>query len=330
MFKKVLSLLLASLLLFLFFGCTSDNIELPSDVSEETNALNDETIVTEDFEEELQPSPLFWKATSENGSVIWLFGGISEGKESFYPLPENIISAFNKSPVLAVEFNVSALLTDIDLQYKLMTDYQFYNDGTKVSDIIDSQLFDETVKILSACGVYSPGFESLKPVFLQSLVDSLISAKAGLSDEYSLDSYFISNAEKSGKKIFEIESAEEQYKILSSFSSELQELMLSETVKGYKDRSAFALRSQLADAWQKGDAEFLENQTIIPKEKRFGCYLEYHQKMFENRNQKMLDYCVSQLQSGEEAFVCVGLAHLLGNDGIINKLSSLGFTVERI
>ena len=42
----------------------------------------------------------------------------------------------------------------------------------------------------------------------------------------------------------------------------------------------------------------------------------------------MTDYAVDALASGEEIFICVGAAHVVGDGAIADNLRELGYTVE--
>ena len=44
----------------------------------------------------------------------------------------------------------------------------------------------------------------------------------------------------------------------------------------------------------------------------------------------MADFTENALKSGEEVFVCVGAAHVIGVDSMIELLTDRGYTVERI
>ena len=64
----------------------------------------------------------------------------------------------------------------------------------------------------------------------------------------------------------------------------------------------------------------------IPK----ALYDEYYKAMITDRNDNMTDYAVDALDSGEEVFICVGAAHVIGDGAIAENLRELGYTVEMV
>src|SRR5580658_6966526 len=66
---------------------------------------------------------LMWKATSPT-TTVYLLGSIHLGDKSFYPLPDQIESAFSTSKLLVVEVNVNK--TDNDAAMKLVQQYGLF------------------------------------------------------------------------------------------------------------------------------------------------------------------------------------------------------------
>jgi len=65
-----------------------------------------------------------------------------------------------------------------------------------------------------------------------------------------------------------------------------------------------------------------------PEEKAY--FEEYRQKMVVERDKIMTDGICGYLESGETVFVAVGLAHVIGEGGIVDQLTALGYTVTRV
>ena len=52
--------------------------------------------------------------------------------------------------------------------------------------------------------------------------------------------------------------------------------------------------------------------------------------MITQRNAVMLSAAITQLESGSTVFYAVGLAHVLGETGLVNGLRNAGYTVELV
>ena len=59
-------------------------------------------------------------------------------------------------------------------------------------------------------------------------------------------------------------------------------------------------------------------------------YEEYHSAMETSRNADMLEVAKGYLDSGKTVFFAVGLAHLLGDGGLVQALRDAGYTVTLI
>lgn len=52
--------------------------------------------------------------------------------------------------------------------------------------------------------------------------------------------------------------------------------------------------------------------------------------MLIDRNLGMADFVEDALASGDEVFVCVGAAHVVGKDALVELLRERGYTVELV
>lgn len=328
MFKKVFCLFLALLTLF-SFSCARNIEEISESSIDESSSLSYPIVIPETENEEKENKSFLWEITDKNGSVIWLFGCSSVGSEDSFDLPEIVTSAFSESSVLAVDYDTVALANDLDLQYDLMMNYQTYSGEASLIDVVGADVYSKTLSLLLEYEVFDSFYDKVKAVFIQELLDNLVSDSVGLSMEFSAKTKLLNSAKLSNKSVDEIEGAKNIWQIKASLSNELQTFMLSETVDGINDGTIKESRIAVKAALENGDTKTIEALTQIPEEMRKGLYEEYYQKMIESRNKTMTDYCVNQLESKTETFVCVGLNHIIGDDGIAASLQKLGYNVER-
>ena len=57
---------------------------------------------------------------------------------------------------------------------------------------------------------------------------------------------------------------------------------------------------------------------------------EYNTKMSVNRDKKMTEFVVEKLKGDKDIFVCVGAAHIVGENAVVDQLKDLGYTVTQI
>lgn len=321
--KRVLSWIMLLLLCFtLFAGCqqTQTPVETPTDPPA--------------AEEQSKVSPALYKVFDDRGNVAWLFGSIHVGTEDFYPLPEYVLSAFDGSDALAVEVDILALETDLQTQTDMMS-MMVYTDGTTIKDHISPEVYYQAVAFLKACGAYMPVLDSYKPILWYSYLDSCATLMLGYDAELGVDYHMLKRAKDQGKKVLEVESAVEQYTLLADLSPELQAFLLENTVNSCSNLMAYRMALlMLVGAWEQGNTEALAaNVNIKPmfmEEAYKLLYEEYSQILLTARDEGMTQYVVDALSSGEEVFICVGAAHVVGENGVVSQLRQLGYTVETV
>ena len=148
-----------------------------------------------------------------------------------------------------------------------------------------------------------------------------------------MDTRLLLMAKAQGKTIQNIESGLSQMQILTGFSDPLQTMLLRQMADTTLTEYCQAI-CQLYEAWCKGDEAAIlaaiNDDTANMTEEELALYEEYNTIMVTNRNATMLKAAKEYIKSGETTFFAVGLAHLLGQSGLVAQLESAGYTVEQI
>lgn len=318
-FKKWLALLLALILILCTTAC---NYSGDDDRDNETNDSASDTLST--------TGPLLYRVTDTNGNVAWVFGSIHVGRESYYPLPSYVTDALEGSDALAVEFDLIAAEKNVLQLYTAQMKCQ-YSYGDSIQNHIPATLYQEAVTEMKNLGVYSAVYEMYMPVMWSSIID-----QAKMDPDcaaYGVDRHMIEMAYEQNLPVYDIESATLQYSMLASFSEELQILLLESSLERTTEEYQ-ADANALMNMWQIGDYVGLrEYVSTVPADLTADeqiLYQEYLQKTLTDRDSGMTDFVIDALADGEELFVCVGAAHVVGVDGIIDRLLAQGYAVELV
>jgi len=92
----------------------------------------------------------------------------------------------------------------------------------------------------------------------------------------------------------------------------------------------------MMDLWASGDEETFEEYLRMDVEtegataEEIALAEEFIKAMYTDRNQNMADFAEDALKSGDEVFICVGAAHVVGDDGMVGIMTERGYTVERV
>jgi uncharacterized protein len=263
-----------------------------------------------------------WKVQS-SGSTVYLLGSIHFLKEDVYPLNQTIESAYESTDKLVVEANINDL-GNLDL--KMLSERAFYKNDDHVEKHVSPETYPLIKKESKALGMPMELLKMQKPWFLALSFQAMELVRLGYSPEHGVDYHFLSRAQGK-KRILELESLEEQLSLLSGFSDREQEQFLLYTLE-----TLSSMDRQVGDmvrAWTSGDAQAMESALAdaVPPDASLAPIV---QKLFDERNVKMLSKIEGYLNSNGSYFVIVGAGHLVGKRGIVELLKSKGYVVEQL
>jgi uncharacterized protein YbaP (TraB family) len=263
---------------------------------------------------------LFWRASSGN-NVVYLLGSVHLGTKSMYPLAREIEEAFDRATAMAVEIDINRV--DMRKTEAAILKLGIYPDG----ETLWKHISPETRKLLEEfCAAYkldTERFVAMKPWLVTMSMAMVPLLKNGMDLSLGIDKYFLDKA-KGKKRIVEIESTEEQFKMFASFPDDVQEKILAGALKDPGDAQAKAKRME--NAWIAGDAAEIDRITT----EKASAPAEVERAMLQDRNPRMADAAEQLLKSKEIGFVVVGAAHLVGKDGVVAILERRGYRVEQV
>ncbi|GIU23641.1 TraB/GumN family protein [Shewanella schlegeliana] len=244
---------------------------------------------------------------SYQGQTGYLLGSIHVGEASFFPLAQQIEQAYELSAAVVVEADVR----DADVP-ALLSKY-----GSKPlpmdadTELVINHYCQDRQSFCTAIEHYAPWLQSMQ-------VSIGRYAALGYSGTYGIDAVLVSRA--GAKPIYELESTEFQFELLSSFDAKTQWSMMREAIEA-PDTDMLKLIS----AWRSGDeaelADLMEGEMLREGE------TEMVEKMLWGRNQTMAQGIVNLMASPETAqplFIVVGAGHLVGQKSVQSYLQLLG------
>lgn len=292
-------------------------------------------------EPETRATPLCYEVTGTEGEKLYLFGTIHVGDDRTGYLPEPIMDAFNGSDALAVEFDDEAFTESIQEDTNLLeqvTASYYYTDGTTIANHIDSDLYRAATYVLKTTGQYTTQSDYLKPYVWSSTIENFyLSQGRKLTSAKGADHRLMDWAREQEKEILNVESGEFQLEMLSGYSDAVQQMLLAQSVAASRNSYLQGVYS-LYELWCSGDeAAIIERLSAMSEDERaeldedeLAVYDEYHEQMEVARNEQMLEVAKEYLQSGKTVFFAVGIAHLLGEAGLVDALREAGYEVTKI
>ncbi|MCK8045859.1 TraB/GumN family protein [Shewanella sp. 1CM18E] len=254
--------------------------------------------------------PPFYQITYQ-GQTAYLLGSIHVGSAEFYPLAAQIEQAFERSAALVVEAdvrgaNVPALLA------KYGADKVPMDSETKS---VMTAYCQHQQRVCAALENFAPWLQSMQLSIGRY-------AALGYSGIYGVDAVLVSQA--GAKPVYELESTEFQFKLLSSFDADTQWSMVKEAIEA-PDSDML----ELISAWRSGNeaelADLMEGEMLRDGE------TEMVEKMLWGRNKTMAQRIVELMQSPntkQPLFVVIGAGHLVGQKSVQSYLQPLGVAAK--
>jgi len=265
-----------------------------------------------------------WKITTETGTV-YLMGSLHSCKPDIYPLDQAITKAYEDSEFLVVEADLSSEKVNETIQ-KLIIEKGLYSDGTSLEDHISEENFKKFKDFCLERSLDPAKLGKIRPWLLSMQVSSMEAMRLGSTPEAGLDKHFLDRAKKENKAIKELESATFQIDMFSSFSPELQELLLAKALEEVGEIKSFSERMQ--KAWTTGDLEAMDK--VLMESLKDPRLKIYQTKMFDERNMGMAAKIEEYLKSGITHFVIAGSHHISGILNLLKAEDNKSYKIEQL
>jgi uncharacterized protein YbaP (TraB family) len=277
------------------------------------------------------PVPLLWKV-SDADNAVYLLGSFHLLRASDYPLSPDVEQAFGRAKTVVFEIPPEEMDSPaLGLQ---MGQAAMRSDGTQ----LDSELppatraklatwVDTHRDALQKSGVPPQVLQMFEPWFVGLTVSIVDMANLGLDPKLGLDRHFATEAKAAGKATVGLETGAQQIAFLDGMDHDEQLQFLDESLDESTD--ARSELERLHTAWRAGDVHTLWDGMAADMKRH---YPKLYQHIDVDRNDAWVPKIEQRLAAPghDDTLVVVGALHLLGNDGVVEKLRAKGYKVERI
>lgn len=280
---------------------------------------------------EAPPVPLLWKVSDADNS-LYLLGSFHMLLPGDYPLSRDVDEAFAEAEALLFEMSPQEMASPtLALQ---MGQAALRGDGTTLDSELTPALREQlrawterNDAVLRGQGMAPEMLQMFEPWFVALTVSMVDMVQAGYAADLGLDQHFASAAEAAGKPTAGLETARQQIDFLDGMARTEQLQYLADVLE-----SALAGNEELARlhaAWRGGDPEQVWQLAGAEMRAR---YPELYRHINVQRNDAWLPELEARLAAPgtDDTLVVVGALHLLGEDGLVEKLRARGHRVERV
>lgn len=251
-----------------------------------------------------------WKVDSGKDTV-YIGGTIHLLRDEDYPLPEEFYIAYKNSDRIVFETDITALSDPAVLEKTLMLMM------AKPGETVDKLLSPETLEALRSAasekGIDLNQLLRFKAGMIVTIIQLTELMRLGVTTD-GVDTHFNKLAAKDDKPTGMLESIEEQSLILSGMGEGNEEEYVRLSLRDMDKLGS--IFSDMTVSWREGnmkqDYPAIYNQLLV---QRNSNWLPKIEVMFK--------------QPGIE-YLLVGTAHLIGEEGIIQRLKKKGYRITQI
>ena len=168
----------------------------------------------------------------------------------------------------------------------------------------------------------------MKPWMLGQTLLLLEAARQGYDAAYGSEIYFLGLAAEQHKEVLGLETLAEQFALFDRMPEVEQQRFLDEILTALDDPSLAAHLRGLVDAWAHADAHGLEIALQQEKSEPTAFARDVLPQLVDERNRSMTEKIEAITRSETTSFVAVGALHLVGPDGIVERLRRRGLMVR--
>jgi uncharacterized protein len=262
-----------------------------------------------------------WKV-QKDGYQLFIGGTIHLLSASDYPLPPSFEQAYDQSERLVFETDIQKI-KDPDYQLKMLSE-MIFTDGNNLKQFLREDTYLALEKYCLSRGIPMAIITNFKPGMVAMMLTVLELQELGI-DAAGVDDFYNEKARQDGKKLGQLETAEQQFSFISTMGEGHEDDLISYTLEDIKKLPA--TWKKLKSAWRQGDLEKLKKIALTP-------FIKDHPSIYDNllvqRNNAWMPQIEALLRTKEVEFVLVGALHLVGDDGLLAQLSAKGYSVERL
>jgi uncharacterized protein len=250
-------------------------------------------------------------------------------------LPDSRLDVF--PPALEAAFEESqAVWTEIPLDDETQASVAptlMLPEGKTLPTIVPAPLYERVAGAFKSEGIPSAAIDGLKP-WAVSMQLSLLDRMITMALKKPLDVVLYRRAQQSSKEAGGIETAKEQLALFDTLKQSEQVELLRQTVE-LRDRMKKEKRDLLEEllvAYLNGSDDQLLTLIHEGHDEKDPLSAKLMKRMFTDRNKSMTERMVAKVGPAPDKtyFFAVGSGHLVGDDGIVQRLRQRGYEVTRV
>lgn len=261
---------------------------------------------------------VLWEISKTGKVPSYLFGTIHSEDSRILELPRIV----KRHLQYAESFSLEVLMDDNATQ--VFSTAMFLPPEHSLRELVTAEEFAQLVEVAKDYHLPQEKLDRLKPWAVMAVLN-MPPQKTGVF----LDMVLLEEARKQGKRLYGLETVQEQLNVFESFNTADQLILLQETLENldelpemFKLLHKLYLNRDLSGmfAFSEEQAEDSEHPEVLKT---------LNQRLINERNLRMLERMQPRLEEGN-AFIAVGALHLAGQHGLLKLLEAQGYQVTSL
>lgn len=256
---------------------------------------------------------LFWKAESPTGKTSYLFGTMHTDDNRV----TNFSPAVNKA-LASVDVFMMETLAPSDTSVLMTPDGDLKN-------ILSKKELAKVYALAEFHVMQREAVTHMKPWIL-----AVVFGSPRPLTPFAQDNLLMTKSEDLGKKVIGIESAQEHFGVMDSFSRDEQVVMLRAVLKRTQSAKEHDYEKLMA-AYLAGDSDKIAalDDKITGGMLPLALWMKMRTKLLDERNVIMAQRIIDEA-ANKNVFAAVGASHLAGKGGLIARLKDAGYKLTAV
>lgn len=262
-----------------------------------------------------------WRV-SDGDSEVYLGGTLHLLRPQDYPLPPAFEQAYSASDSLVFETDIGGT-NDPAAQQRMLQELT-YQDGRTLVTVLDAESYDALSGYVGSVGLPMAMLQSFKPGLLISTLSVMEFQKLGFTPQ-GVDAYYFTRALGDAKPRAELEALDQQIAMLAAMGEGYESEFILYSVRDFS-RIGESIERMVA-AWRSGDAHVLSEEFVTPMQTDTPAL---YASLLVDRNNDWMPQIEAMFEADGTEFVLVGVAHLVGEHGLVDQLQKKGYQVSQL
>ncbi|MEZ4485491.1 MAG: TraB/GumN family protein [Syntrophotaleaceae bacterium] len=256
----------------------------------------------------------------QGDSRTYLGGTCHVLRQSDYPLPAEFERAYQAVERVVFEADPGQLNSPRMLQ--LLATRAFLADGVTLQQLLQPATYRLLQDHCRRNGLQPEAFSRLRPAMAALTLLTMELQRQGI-DQGGVDLHFYQRATDDGKAVAALETIDQQIEFMVAMAEGREDRFLMYSLAELERLDE--IFNSLIAAWRSGDGAEIARLANADFKRQFP---EIYRTLFTERNAAWLPLIEGYLATAEPELVLVGVAHLVGEDGLVAELRRRGYQVE--